>query len=108
MLSDGWYTIYGFRIKPENILCEGCISGENPVLIDKNCSVRPCVVSKSIENCSECEDYICDKLKERMVDRNDLEEKIGRNLSTFEYENFVFPYESKPRLDRLRKSKNKT
>jgi hypothetical protein len=104
-LSDGWYDIYGFRIEPEDIYCEGCVSSENPVLVDKNCPVRPCVISKSIENCSGCDDYICDKLKGRIVDKKNLEEKIKRILSAYEYENFVFPYESKARLDRLRKNK---
>ena len=108
ILSDGWYDIYGFRIEPENIYCEGCVSCENPVLIDKNCPVRPCVMSKSIENCSDCDDYICDKLKERIVDKSNLEDKLGRSLSSFEYENFIFPYESKARLDRLRDNKNKS
>lgn len=104
-LSDGWYDIYGFRIEPQNIMCEGCVSSENPILIDKNCPVRPCVVSKSITNCSECEDYVCENLDSRIVTRKKFEEKIGRKLSEFEYENFVYPYESKPRLDILRKRK---
>jgi hypothetical protein len=103
ILSDGWYDLYGFRIEPENIYCEGCVSCENPVLVDKNCPVRPCVISKSIENCSVCEDYICEKLEGRIVDRKKLEVKIGRDLSTLEYEKFVLPYESKHRLDKLRK-----
>jgi hypothetical protein len=103
ILSDGWYDLYGFRIEPENIYCEGCVSCENPVLIDKNCPVRPCVVSKSIENCSACEDYICEKLEGRIVDRKKLEAKIGRALTTLEYEKFILPYESKHRLDKLRK-----
>lgn len=102
VLSDKWHDIYGFRIEPEKIYCEGCVSGENPVLMDRNCPVRPCVISKAIANCSECDDFICEKLQGRIVDKRNLEEKIGRSLSAFEYENFVFPYESKARLDRLR------
>ena len=102
ILSDGWFEIYGFRIEPQNIMCEGCVSSENPVLIDKNCPVRPCVVAKSLANCSECEDYICEDLSGRIVNRKNIEDKIGRKLSSFEYESFVYPYESKPRLDRLR------
>ena len=103
ILSDGWYEIYGFRIKPENIYCEGCVSGSDPILIDKNCPVRSCVISKSIDTCSECEDYICDLLNGRIVNKSILEDKLGRKLSYFEYDKFVLPYESKPRLETLRK-----
>lgn len=103
ILSDGWFEIYGFRIEPQNIVCEGCVSSENPILIDTKCPVRPCVISKSISNCSACDDYICEDLDSRIVNRKNWEVRIGRELSSFEYENFVYPYESKPRLDKLRK-----
>lgn len=105
VLSDGWHEIYGFRIEPEDIICDGCVSCENPVLIDTECPVRPCVISRSIENCAECKDYICDKLEQRVVRRKALEEKLGRKLSESEYNSFVLPYESKPRLDALRSRK---
>ncbi len=101
-LSDGWHAIYGFRIEPEKIICEGCVSSENPILIDKNCPVRPCAIEKKIETCAECEDYICDKLKQRIVNRSELEEKLGIKLTDGEYKSFVLPYESKPRLDKIR------
>lgn len=98
ILSGGWYDIFGFRIEPENIFCEGCVSCESPILIDKNCPVRPCVISKNLETCAECEEYICDKLKGRIVEKRNFEEKLKRNLSGFEYDNFVHPYESKAGL----------
>ena len=103
ILSAGWYDIYGFRIEPEDIYCEGCVSCDEPILIDKNCPVRSCVISKSLENCAECVDYFCDKLKERIVDRSDLERKLSRKLSDHEYMLFVFPYESKGRMEKIRK-----
>ncbi len=90
-LSDGWFAVYGFRIPPEQILCEGRVSGDNPALIDKGCPVWPCVVVKCIPNCASCPDYPCDKL--------------GRPLGDAEYELLVRPYESRARLDALRRGR---
>jgi hypothetical protein len=104
VLSDGWFEIFGFRIQPSDIICDGCVSCENPVLIDKACPVRPCVDSKGLKNCAFCEEYICEKLKQRIVVREDLELKLKRELTQMEYDNFVKPYESKDRLDKIRKN----
>ena len=102
-LSDGWYEIYGFRIEAEDIVCDGCVSGENPRLVDKNCPVRPCAVEKKLKTCATCGEYICEKLKQRIVNKKDLKEKLGRKFTADEYENFVKPYESEERLNELRK-----
>ena len=104
LLSDNWFNLYGFRIEPNDIVCEGCVSGENPLLIDKNCPVRPCVVLKGIDNCAYCDEYICNKLKQRIVSRDSIEDKLNKKLSDKEYELFVKPYESKVRLDKIRES----
>jgi hypothetical protein len=104
-LSDGWFAVYGFRIQPEQILCEGCVSSDNPALIDKGCPVRPCVVAKGIPNCASCPDYVCDKLGQRIVDRAEIEGKLGRPLGDAEYERLVRPYESRARLDALRRGR---
>ena len=101
-LSDGWFSLYGFRILPEDIICDGCVSSEDPRLIDSGCPVRPCVIKKEIENCGFCEDYVCDKLRQRIVSRSELEQELGRPLSEEEHSLFVRPYESKNRLDHVR------
>ncbi len=103
-LSDGWFSIYGLRMEPESISCEGCVSSESPNLIDKNCPVRPCVVSKSIENCAYCDEFVCEKHTQRGVSREDIENKLNRKLDESEYELFVKPYESEERLNRIRKN----
>lgn len=102
VLSDGWYNLYGFRIEPEDIICDGCISCKNPRLIDKDCPVRPCVIEKKIDNCASCADFICDKLKQRIVGRRDIENKLNRKLTEKEYELFIKPYESNERLEKIR------
>ena len=101
-LSDGWFRIYGFRIEPQAIVCEGCVSSESPDLIDKNCPVRPCVVSRGIENCAYCHEFVCEKHKQRSVDREDLERTLKRELEESEYQRLVRPYEGERRLLGLR------
>ena len=102
-LSDEWFNIYGFRIEPELIRCEGCVSSESPNLIDKNCPVRPCVVDKNIKNCAFCDEFVCEKHKERGVRREYIEQKLDRKLDESEYELFVKPYESEDRLRKIQK-----
>ena len=104
-LSDGWHKIYRFRIPPDNIYCDGCINAEclTPKLIDKDCPVRPCVIEKGIENGSQCDDYICDKLKDRIVVYEDLLKRDDIKISRKEYINFIKPYENKKSLEALRK-----
>jgi hypothetical protein len=102
ILSDGWFTYFGFRIPEEGIYCEGCRE-ENPKLIDANCPVRPCVMAKALDNCSECGEYICAKLKERIVARLELEAKTGMKIPEEDYLSFIWPYENLERLEDLRR-----
>ena len=66
VLSDGWYKYFGFRIPADQIVCDGCMA-DDPKLIDQACPVRPCVIQRGLANCSECEDYSCERLGERLV-----------------------------------------
>ena len=101
-LSDTWYKIYGFRIPPEEINCEGCISSNtrDVILIDKECPVRPCVIEKGLENCSQCEDYPCNIFNQRKV-VYETYAKV-KEVSRREYSHCIKPYENKKRLDEIR------
>ncbi|MGD8780728.1 MAG: DUF3788 family protein [Ignavibacteria bacterium] len=99
-LSDTWHKIYGFRIPAKEIYCEGCISSDNPKLIDKECPVRPCVIEKGLENCSQCEDYPCDRFNQRKVVYENFAKDI--DVSRTEYSKCIKPYENKKRLDEIR------
>jgi hypothetical protein len=107
MLSDGWHTYYGFRVSPDDIICDGCMSGDDPKLIDKACPVRPCVIAHNIENCAHCSDFVCDKLKERIVDYGEVLKRHGGPIPPKDYENFIKPYESKERLEKIRRGLGK-
>ena len=101
-LSDTWYKIYGFRIRANEIYCEGCISSNNSdvKLIDSKCPVRPCVIEKGLENCFQCEDYPCESFNDRKVIYEDLLKDI--EVSRKEYSKCIKPYENKKRLDEIR------
>ncbi len=98
-ISDGWFKYFGFRIPPEDICCDGCLTPEEeePRLIDDTCPVRICVLKKGYDNCARCDEYICDKLESRMVDRDDFDP-----MPEEDHRCFIKPYESRRRLDRLR------
>lgn len=105
-LSDGWYKYFGFRIPPEKILCDGCMA-ENPNLIDKSCPVRPCVIQKGLENCASCNEYICPKVRERLVVFEDLRDRLQVEIPEDDRICFILPYENMVRMNALRENQGK-
>lgn len=102
-LSDGWYKYYGFRIPPDEITCDGCMM-ENPKIIDRSCPVRPCVMESGLDNCSQCADYICKRLTQRLVEYQEVKDRISTVITEDDYLCFIRPYENKLRLEALRQS----
>ena len=100
-LSDGWFKYYGFRLPTEEICCDGCMS-ESPQLIDKTCPVRPCVIEKGLDNCAQCEQYVCEKFMQRLVTLEQVKERIRAEIPEDDYACFIQPYENKRRLDAFR------
>jgi hypothetical protein len=103
LLSDGWFQYFGFRIEPEDIYCDGCLEDgcQTVKLIDQGCPVRPCVKEKGLENCSQCDEFICEKLKNRIVDYEAI--KAGcPSIPNKDYKQFIFPYENGKRLSEIR------
>ncbi len=101
VLSDGWFKYFGFRIPPEEIICDGCLE-ENPRLVDTSCQVRPCVIEHGLANCAACKDYICEKLIERIVTLEEVRQRLRVEIPREDYERFILPYENKQRLDGIR------
>jgi len=62
-LQGEWSKRYNAEIKPEDINCEGCMSGGEKVFFYCNvCELRKCGREKGVENCAYCEEYACGKL----------------------------------------------
>ena len=104
ILSDGWFKYFGFRIQPENIICDGCLA-EHPKLIDQGCPVRPCVNERGLENCGYCDQYICEKLKDRIVEFDTIRERLQQDIPVEDRTRFILPYENQLRLERIRARK---
>jgi len=101
ILSEGWFQYFGFRIPPEQIICDGCMS-VNPQLIDRACPVRPCVIERALENCAPCPDYGCEKLSQRIVVYEDIADRIGIPIPQEDRARFIAPYENKQRFEVIR------
>lgn len=102
-LSDGWFTYFGFRIPPEEIVCDGCMSnGADIRLLDTACPVRPCAMEKRLDNCAQCEDYGCERLRQRLIVYEEVRGRIGAEIPEDDRRRFILPYENKRRLDTLR------
>ena len=100
ILSDGWHKYFGFRIPPDEIRCPGCRTNANATL-DEDCPVRPCVITKELTTCAHCEDMICEKLKERLVDFEQIQNEYGQPIPPEDRKRFIFPYENTDRLEML-------
>ena len=104
-VSDGWFRYYGFRIPPETICCDGCLAKDrdSPRRIDSDCAVRLCAEKRDVPNCAHCDEYICDKLAEKLVDPDKAVERAGTSVPQVDYARFIEPYDSRKILDEVNK-----
>lgn len=104
VLSDGWYTYFGFRLPPEAIFCEGC-TAESPVTLDRDCPVRPCVIEHQLPNCAFCNEYICEILTKRLVNFSEIQSDFDTPIPEADRQRFILPYENMERLKELHQQK---
>lgn len=58
-----WSKQYQAQIKPEDINCDGCFSGNGRLFSHCSvCEIRRCGREKVVENCGYCPDFPCQKL----------------------------------------------
>lgn len=57
-----WSELYKADIMAEQINCQGCKSDNVRFSHCNVCDIRQCCISMGVDNCANCEDYICDKL----------------------------------------------
>jgi len=95
---------YGDEVTLEQCYCDGCIAddSENPIRINTECKIRPCVIEKGLENCAYCDQYPCSMLEKAMVDGGEVEKRYGAPIPREDYESIIKPYESRKVLDSIR------
>lgn len=62
-VAEIWRKKYNPNLTSEDINCQGCLSKKGVLFgYCQTCEIRNCGISKGIENCAYCDEYICDKL----------------------------------------------
>ena len=95
-ISRAFGRYFGMEVRPDDVkTCEGCNSSDVPN--DKECPVFPCVRQKGIDNCAHCDDFGCDKLKQRMDVVEEILEKTN-DIPKDDFERYFRPYLSRATL----------
>lgn len=55
-----WTNKFDFEVKPCDINCHGCETGE--CILCKDCEVRLCAIEKKVVSCKECSEFPCEKV----------------------------------------------
>lgn len=101
---DALEKYYGDELTLEECYCDGCMTpdSENPVRINKECTIRPCVIARGLQNCACCDLYPCKDIEGKSIDYQKVMERYGGPLPEEDYRVFVMPYESRDVLDKIR------
>ncbi len=105
VFRDGLEKYYDDKLTLEECYCDGCMTDDskNPVLITTDCKIRPCTISKGLQNCALCEHYPCQDIKKKFIERSKVEARYGAPIPEEASKLFIMPYESRKVLDRFRK-----
>lgn len=101
-MSEALAKYYHCSLPPEQIRpCKGC--QEAPEAPDGDCQVYPCVAAKGLDNCGQCPDFGCERLKTRM---DTVEECLKQHpdVSKADYDEFFRPYLSRGTLMDIRQA----
>jgi len=76
--SDGWKKYYGFRIRLDQMCCDGCPTpdGENPVLLAPNCTIPKCAIINGVETYAHCSGFQAYMLDLRIFSPDINREKV--------------------------------
>lgn len=68
---------YGKEYKPQDINCDGCVSGNSRIFSYCNvCEIRKCGREKNFRNCAYCEEYPCQKLSKLFAEYGKAKETL--------------------------------
>ena len=101
-MSEALAKYYNYALPPEQIHpCQGCRNADGAP--DANCQVYPCATGRGLDNCGQCPDFGCDKLKTRM---DTVEECLRQHpdVPQADYDRFFRPYLSRGTLMDIRQA----
>ncbi len=58
-----WSKMYHAEIKPDDIVCDGCISDGRHFSYCSVCELRSCAGGRGLDHCGQCDEFACDKLE---------------------------------------------
>ncbi|TKJ29091.1 MAG: hypothetical protein CEE40_09545 [Chloroflexi bacterium B3_Chlor] len=62
-VAEMWSKQFGGDIRPEDIVCDGCLPGHTQYFsYCFKCEIRACGLARGVVNCAHCDNYACDKL----------------------------------------------
>ena len=102
IMCDAWAKYLGSKAQPEEITsCEGCQKGGG----EPDCAVRKCSEERNLENCAHCDDFDCEKLKQKM-DLVAQSIKDPDNIPKEDYDRYIGPFLGRKPLTKIRESLN--
>jgi hypothetical protein len=101
-MSEALAKYYNYAVAPDQIRpCKGCRGAATTP--DPDCQVFPCVTARGLENCGQCPNFGCNKLKTRM---DTVEECLKQHpdVPRDDYDRFFRPYLSRGTLMDVRQA----
>jgi len=61
--AEEWSKMYGIKLKPEDIICVGCVVQKGKHIGHwSECEIHACGAKKKVKNCGRCPDYACERI----------------------------------------------
>ncbi|MFO7742802.1 MAG: DUF3795 domain-containing protein [Anaerolineae bacterium] len=102
-LVDGWRRIFGHeQYTADNVRCDGCLSDGR--LADTACQARPCAIERGVDNCTYCDDFVCNKVGRLLSSREGMLifcRPEGNPVTEEEYELCMRQFDSMPNVVRM-------
>ena len=60
--AEEWSKMYQADIKPDMIVCDGCVTDGKKFHHCTKCEMRACGMARQVKNCGHCDEYPCEKI----------------------------------------------
>ncbi len=106
VVAQAWKKYYDIDMAPERIICFGCREPRGDrELPAKECETRDCVARRGLDNCAECDDFICEALETKLKNVEETLNRYRNSVSDDERAKYFDPYDARATFEGLRKNK---